>query len=113
MKLSTSGFAAAHLFDVKSGQVLAVRLENAMLNCVACSPAGNYWVAAAGSERRGATVIRVSDNVAIASLPHSRPVTDVCFSPDEGTVATVCEDGTARVWKTEDGTPLTPLRPGE
>lgn len=37
---------------------------------------------------------------------HEGPVRDIAFSPDGRLFATASEDGTARLWKTADGTPV-------
>jgi hypothetical protein len=41
-------------------------------------------------------------------MPHASWLSHITFNPDGTRLATACRDGTARLWNSKDGTPLTP-----
>jgi WD40 repeat protein/tetratricopeptide (TPR) repeat protein len=53
-----------------------------------------------------AAVIDASSGAAGPDLPHRNSVDRVAFSTDGGTLLTLCEDLTARLWSVPDGKPL-------
>ena len=74
------------------------------LSLVRFSPDGTLLLTAG---ERGAAVW--SDGDRRASIPHARPVADAVFSADGKRVATIDEDGSARIWNAGSGEPASPV----
>jgi WD40 repeat protein/tRNA A-37 threonylcarbamoyl transferase component Bud32 len=107
---SAAGADSAHLWDVASGQAIAVLGAHGGGSCdVAFSPDGGQL---ASAERDGTVRLwEVPTGQPKGVLPgHMDMVLAVCYSPDRSLLASAGEDSTVRLWDPKTQTPLAVLR---
>lgn len=113
--------AEAFAFDGEALSRLHQLKESALLASAALSADGRRAVTAVEGSRRQARVWELARCPAAAEAPaceplfsgfeHAAPITSVAFDPSGERILTASEDGTARLWRADNGRQLTrPMR---
>lgn len=104
--LTSCNDGRARRYDMATGQELAQAfMEEQPLHQALVSP-DDHLVVVAGDER-AAQIFHVGDNHAGPLLAHQDSILDLAFNYNGRWVATGSQDGTARVWDSYTGMPLT------
>jgi WD40 repeat protein len=112
-KVASGGFdGAVRVWDVATGRQLHTRQFDKSVGAVAFSPDGSAVAVGQGSRFDRDIdfktyiwpILEAKEPITLTG--HIRPVLSVAFSQDGSRLATVSDDGTARIWDAKTGKPL-------
>lgn len=103
----TAGAGGVRLYNRAHGYAVKPLLPASHVVAAAFSPDGKLVAAAGTGADHAAHVWDAASGALLYTLEHDAGVLSVAFSPDGRYIATGSADGTARVWSTAGGLPVT------